>query len=683
MARKISEKFLKSLQEGEFKDLLQVIAQDKELLLQVRDGCLKIYYKGGKILQINPTKYDISEKYFVNGKSDEGKEELLDVIRKERKYEEYFKKAKRLIDDWEKIRDRREFEVQQNVALSNQDKDGRFVVIDTEYGFSQAEIKIKKNRLSRAKFDLVAMKSNKVVFFEVKKGLDALEGKSGIISHIEDFEKFLYTHKKNTSKYQKNLKQDIKSIVSTKKSLGFLDYSLPEDFSVDDVELSFIFEHYRNIDEIETYETMFKDEYKKLKGSKKQYSTFLVGKDKYILDTPKIKIPTMTITIHRGTNQIGGCITEISSSRARIFIDIGDELPSEGKKTDIKIEGVTEGTPKCDAVFITHYHGDHVGLYDKVLPGIPIYIGATAKHIYKKLQTRCRKKNIDVIEGFETFGNKELIEIEDFTIKPIRTDHSAYDAYMFLIECNSKKILHTGDFRTHGFTGDLVLPALAKYVGEVDVLITEGTTLSRKNEQYKTEPELMEEASALMKKHKYVFVMCASTNIDRMAAFHNATPHGKYFLCDEYQKDLLQSIASSTNLDEYKFENVEFFGEISLEEMREKGFCMMVRSESPTKKDPIFRPLMKQFPDHLFIYSMWEGYLDGIAKIDDIASMVPSGYEYLHTSGHATRDAIRKVCDTVKPKIIIPIHGQSPQEFKKMGLCGDVEILTDGKSFVV
>ena len=51
-------------------------------------------------------------------------------------------------------------------------------------------------------------------------------------------------------------------------------------------------------------------------------------------------INPMTITIHRGTNQIGGCITEISSSQARIIIDMGDELPSDAQKTDIEIEGV-------------------------------------------------------------------------------------------------------------------------------------------------------------------------------------------------------------------------------------------------------------------------------------------------------------------------------------------------------
>jgi ribonuclease J len=31
----------------------------------------------------------------------------------------------------------------------------------------------------------------------------------------------------------------------------------------------------------------------------------------------------MKITIHRGIDQIGGCITEISTAKARILIDLG------------------------------------------------------------------------------------------------------------------------------------------------------------------------------------------------------------------------------------------------------------------------------------------------------------------------------------------------------------------------
>ena len=47
----------------------------------------------------------------------------------------------------------------------------------------------------------------------------------------------------------------------------------------------------------------------------------------------------MKVKIHRGTHQIGGCITEIESNNGtKIIIDIGENLPSQGsdKKEEIK-----------------------------------------------------------------------------------------------------------------------------------------------------------------------------------------------------------------------------------------------------------------------------------------------------------------------------------------------------------
>ncbi|MCL2083606.1 MAG: MBL fold metallo-hydrolase, partial [Oscillospiraceae bacterium] len=89
----------------------------------------------------------------------------------------------------------------------------------------------------------------------------------------------------------------------------------------------------------------------------------------------------MKITVYR-PNQIGGCITEIESSGGtRIIIDVGSNLPSvEGEWVDIK-----KLTEKCDGVFITHYHGDHIGEFENVDNTTPIYMGVVAHKIFLNL----------------------------------------------------------------------------------------------------------------------------------------------------------------------------------------------------------------------------------------------------------------------------------------------------------
>lgn len=47
--------------------------------------------------------------------------------------------------------------------------------------------------------------------------------------------------------------------------------------------------------------------------------------------------------------------------------------------------------------------------------------------------------------------------------------------------------------------------------------------LARKDETIQAEAELSRKAIKLMKKHKYVFVHCSSTDMERLASFKNAT----------------------------------------------------------------------------------------------------------------------------------------------------------------
>ena len=95
----------------------------------------------------------------------------------------------------------------------------------------------------------------------------------------------------------------------------------------------------------------------------------------------------MEVIIHRGTHQIGGCATEYRTKNTRIFIDFGAELDSENAKP-FDIEGVTKGETNCDAVFFTHYHGDHMGLLDTINKDVPLYMGIASKGIAKILNDR-------------------------------------------------------------------------------------------------------------------------------------------------------------------------------------------------------------------------------------------------------------------------------------------------------
>ena len=407
----------------------------------------------------------------------------------------------------------------------------------------------------------------------------------------------------------------------------------------------------------------------------------------------------MSITIHRGANQIGGCVTEISTEKARVFIDLGADLTGDKKKdySKVNIDGLTAGNAENSHLLITHYHGDHIGRITQAQTD-NIYMGETAKKINmvktKRLASSKRElidpKEVEFLEKTKTFKPGHKLTFGDIKVTPLMTDHSAYDAYSFLIEAKGKRIFYTGDFRLHGPRGGKMLKSgfFEKYAQNIDYLICEGTNISRK-EKAQTEFELMREAEELFKseKYKYFFILCSSTNIDRIMVFYHA--YNKVFnrkrpfiIFDEdvYQKEILKIVSESSSKKSsfYEFEPTERNRykpkNVSVNMLGNKGvspkngFCFLIRDNSPSKN--ILKRYFTNHPENsLIIYSMWKGYLDekNKSKNDRLIKLLsPYKHTYMHTSGHADVETIQNVVNIIKPKHIVPIHTENREEFKNL-----------------
>lgn len=381
----------------------------------------------------------------------------------------------------------------------------------------------------------------------------------------------------------------------------------------------------------------------------------------------------MEITIHRGTHQIGGCATEIRTTNTRIFIDFGTALDGSGS---ISVAGLNTGEAACDGVLFTHYHGDHVGEMNTILPGIPLYCGEASKLIMQGLNTRTHQYDEQRLNAMRTFSPGRSFRIGDIKITPYSVDHSAYDAYMFLIEAEGKRVLHTGDFRTHGFRGKGVPKVLEKLIGKVDALICEGTTINGGHDTILTEYELSLKAREYFKENKYVFVVCSSTNFDRLAAICNAIPRGMYRVCDKYQLDMMELVREQTSkyTSLYKFSKMLWYSDYLAPKMRRNGFCMFVRLGNPQH-----RRIMESFVElnpHI-LYSMWSGYLK---EPENSAFVEGFPLDKLHTSGHADISAIKMAVEITQPEVIIPIHTEAPQLFRQVAGDRKVLLLNDGEA---
>jgi len=414
----------------------------------------------------------------------------------------------------------------------------------------------------------------------------------------------------------------------------------------------------------------------------------------------------MTITIHRGSHQIGGCITEIKSEiGTKILIDLGHNLPEgDNPSEDVydKPENLDELLRGVDAVFYTHPHGDHLSFEAKVMEaGIPQYIGKASKAMMLVLKGQqvfnakgereeALRKSIDAIENFHEYDAKITIEIGDIRVTPYFVSHSAADAYMFVIECDHHTVLHTGDFRDHGYRGKGLLPTIATYITrrKIDVLITEGTMLSRNDSRVQSEEELMKSAIELMKRYDNVFVMCSSMDADRISSFYNANKEfkGRPFVVDGYQWMQMKTISETLGSDpkgwRYRFGGQLYYNKHKEEiqkNLPRNGITMLIRNNYQIRKmiDELY-PLMN--PERTcLIYSQFRGYVLKEHKAFqqrtyDFIHSRDWHIEYLHTSGHASKEALAAVCGKVNPRYaIIPIHRDAESDFRSLPISQELK----------
>lgn len=429
----------------------------------------------------------------------------------------------------------------------------------------------------------------------------------------------------------------------------------------------------------------------------------------------------MNLTIHRGTHEIGGSCVEITSGDSSIIIDIGmplinslgekfsiedydklsgDELISKKVLPDVKgIYKWDQQTKKVDGVLISHPHMDHYGLFNYLREDTNYYIGESAKKIIDMTCIFTSMKGS--INNFTPLKSGNALNIGDFRVTPFLMDHSAYDAYALLIEAEDKSIIYSGDFREHGRKENAFKYFLNAVPKNIDALILEGTMLGRQNETVKTEQELEEEVSELVKKTEGITLMNFSVqNVDRVVTmYRSAKRNNKLFVMDFYSANILSILRKTIPHPSLSFPEIRVFYptrlsqktareghrdlmlkfgkyKITKQEINEKGKDIMMLVRSSMLNDLRYIDVK----NGLFIYSMWEGYLKekSMQPMLDFIKDNKMQFKSMHTSGHAFVSTLHKVIDIINPKVTIPIHSFYPEEYKQIS--SNIKILTDGET---
>jgi hypothetical protein len=198
MSRAISEQFIYDLKQGRLASLTRKIQNDDTLMLALRGKSINIYYRGGNILRLKEWSDGYTSFFDKNYAAEREIPRLPISVRTEddcQKWVQSFPALKEIMNEFLAHHHKAEREFQQLVAWENNRSP---IANETEYFFTDIEF---ADSEIGARADMIGLKWKASerkdglrctpVLVEMKYGIGALQGRAGIVKHIDDLNDIL------------------------------------------------------------------------------------------------------------------------------------------------------------------------------------------------------------------------------------------------------------------------------------------------------------------------------------------------------------------------------------------------------------------------------------------------------------------------------------------------------------
>lgn len=387
------------------------------------------------------------------------------------------------------------------------------------------------------------------------------------------------------------------------------------------------------------------------------------------------KNETIRIVPLGGLEQIGMNITAFETESSIIVVDCGLAFPEDDMLgVDLVIPDVTYLEDRRDKVkgfVITHGHEDHIGALPYVLQrmNIPIYATRLTMAI---IESKLKEHNLlgNVKRKVVSYG--QFINLGDFRIEFICTNHSIADSAALAIYTPAGVIVHTGDFKVD-YTpvyGDTIDLARFGELGKKGVLalMCDSTNVLKPGftESEKTVGKTFDTIFDDNEKSRIIVATFAS-NVDRVQQIINSASKQKRKVAIE-GRSMVNIVNTAIELG---YITVPEGMMIPLEEMNmypdEKIVLITTGSqgESMAALSRIAASIHKKVtikPGDVVIFSSRPipGNEKSVSKVINELSMKGAKViiQDTHVSGHACQEEIKLIYSLVRPKYSIPVHGE-------------------------
>ncbi len=410
-----------------------------------------------------------------------------------------------------------------------------------------------------------------------------------------------------------------------------------------------------------------------------------------------------------GLGEVGKNMYCVMHKDAIVIIDAGVSFPESSLMgVDYVVPDFTflkENEDKIQALVITHGHEDHIGSIPFLIQSVNIPAIYAPIHAKELISAKLQDKNIRY-DNLIAYTNDTKLKFKEIEVEFFRVTHSVPDSHGVALTTPDGTVVTTGDYKFDltpiGPIADLYKMASLGERG-VDLLI--GDSTNALSEGFSPSESVVDETvGEMFEKHKNQRIIIATfaSNVYRIKHIFDTCYKNNRKICI-FGRSMENNIRISQENGYIDHKEILISPE-EAKNVKAKDLCILCTGTQGEPLAALSRMSngthrhIKLTPEDVVIFSSSAipGNALSIYKtinnlyLKGVKVYTSAGLSELHTSGHANEEEIKLMIRLIKPKYLMPFHGEYRMLKKQANIgiaCGipkeNTFIINNGDSLIL
>ena len=339
-------------------------------------------------------------------------------------------------------------------------------------------------------------------------------------------------------------------------------------------------------------------------------------------------------------------------------------------------------------IILTHAHEDHIGAIAHLWPQLKCKIYATPFTAIL-IREKFKEKHIDITNELKIVELNGNVSLDPFDIEYITLTHSILEPNGLRIKTPAGVILHTGDWKVdpNPLIGDEINSKRLKEIGDEGVLamICDSTNVfsaGRSGSELDVRKNILNIMNRLKKR---IIITSFASNVARMeTAFYCAEKTGRQISLVGRSMHRIFKAARACG---YLKDTIEPIDPREAKNFSREKIVYLCTGSQGEPMGAMMRISTNNHPDVfiekddavIFSSKIIPGNEKKLYKlhnqlVKDGIEVISEETDFIHVSGHPNREDLKDMYQWVKPKCVIPVHGEHRHMIEHINFAREMQV---------